>query len=150
MDWSRHHPVAKDRFGLSTLAHVSGVDAPTIQRWIHRKAIREQKIGSGRDRSYTIWQAIHFAIIAEMSRLGLSITGKGADLSLALLGYVRHRAARDGDLSDVGAVSLTLVPDTDDWGIRPAEWVLTGESCITIGLGLITARVVERYQAETP
>ncbi|NEU14694.1 hypothetical protein G3T14_21685 [Methylobacterium sp. BTF04] len=79
--------------------------------------------------------------------MGMKVTGKSANVSLALLGYVRHRVARDGDLSDVGPVSLTLVPDTDDWGIRPAEWVLTGESCITIGLGLITARVVERFES---
>lgn len=56
-----------------------------------------------------------------MSRIGLPITGKGADLSLALLGYVRHRVALDGDARDVGSVSLTMVPDTDDWGIRPSE-----------------------------
>lgn len=114
MDWSRHHPIAKDRFGLSELARISGVDAATIRRWIHRGALKVQPIGRGRDRAYTIWQAIHVAIIAEMSRMNLPITGKGADLSLALLGYVRHRVARDGDARDVGSVSLTIVPDTND------------------------------------
>lgn len=147
MDWSRHHPVARDRFSLSTLAHISGVDAATVRRWIHRGALDLPPVGRGRDRAYTIWNAIHVAIIADMSRMGLPITGKGADLSLALLGYVRHRVARDGDASEVGTVSLTIVPDTDDWGIRPAEWVLTGESCITIGLRLIVKAVVERFEA---
>ncbi|MCJ2032803.1 hypothetical protein [Methylobacterium sp. J-068] len=87
------------------------------------------------------------AIIADMSRMGLPITGKGADISLAFLGYVRHRVARDGDLSDVGPVSLTIVPETDDWGIRPAEWVLTGESCITIGLTYIVDATADNYKS---
>jgi hypothetical protein len=85
------------------------------------------------------------AIIADMSRIGLPITGKGADLSLALLGYVRHRVALDGDARDVGSVSLTMVPDTDDWGIRPSEWVPTGESCIIIGLRKLIASVILRF-----
>lgn len=50
-------------------------------------------------------------------------------------------------MSDVGPVSLTPVPDTNDWGIRPTEWVLTGESCATIGLGLIIKGAVERLEA---
>lgn len=91
MDWSRHYPIAKDRFGLSELARISGVPVPTIERWMHRKAIRVQKVGRGKDRAYTIWQAIHVAIIAEMSLMGMQVTGKGADVSLAPLGYVRHR-----------------------------------------------------------
>lgn len=144
MDWSRHHPIAKDRFGLSELARISGVDAATIRRWIHRGALKVPPVGRGRDRAYTIWQAVHVAIIADMSRMGLLITSKGADLSLALLGYVRHRVARDGDAREVGPVSLTIVPDTDDWGIRPAEWMLTGESCITIGLESIIFKVAQR------
>ncbi|WP_181017257.1 MerR family transcriptional regulator [Methylobacterium sp. V23] len=131
---------------MSELARISCVDAATIRRWIHRGALKVPPIGRGRNRAYTPWQAIHVAIIADMSRMGLPITGKGADLSLALLGYVRNRVARDGDVSEMGPVSLTIVPDADDWGIRPDEWMLTGESCITIGVGLIVGRVAERFE----
>lgn len=147
MDWSRHDPIARERFGASQLAHVSGVNAATIRRWIHRGAMEVPPIGRGRDRAYTLWQAIHVAIIAEMSRLGLSITGKGAGLSLALLGYVRFRIASNGDARNIEPMSLIPLPQFDDWGIRPAEWVLNGESCITIGLGNVVQKIVERYEA---
>lgn len=150
MNWSQHYPIARDQFGLSRLAAVSGVEVSLIQTWHHRGVVPVPRIGRGKVRRYDIFEALHLAIVAEMSRLGLSITGAGSTLSEALLGFLRFEIASNGTLDNVASIALVPIDGERDWCVeRRMDRALTyGVSFVVIGLRDIVEGVVDRYQAD--
>ncbi len=142
MDWRTHTPIAKERIGLNELAEAAGVPRGMISSWSLRGAIVFRGVGRGRTRSYTIWQAVHLAIIAEMSAMRLSVVGPGADLTEAMLGYARHRLAEG---ATPGCIALVPEPGGLDWTIHPVADVGSCGSCIVLDLGRIVGGVAERW-----
>lgn len=141
-----HWPLVQRRFGLSMLVEISGVDAATIKRWQNRGTMRFPRVGSGTDRTYTINDALHLAIVAEMARLGLTITGKGADLADALAGYAGYRLRDDPWIARLEAVALVPVSDEDDWSLEPQlDRAAEAGSYTVIGLARIVEGVVRRH-----
>lgn len=139
-------PNAHEKFGLSRLAEVSGVSANRIRQWQQRGAFKVRRIGRGRVRAYDIWDALLCALIAEMSELGLEITGKGESLSGALEGYVWHRTRSDRDLSRLD--SLALIRDGADYLLSPLPACSNHSgSFVVIGLRNVVEGVARRYQA---
>jgi hypothetical protein len=114
MDWSKAYPAPATRFGLSRLAAVAGVDVRTVQRWQHIGALPGKRVGRGRVRTYDVWDALRLRCLAEMSRLGMRLTGPGLHLSSALTGMVLFEVAQRGSIEGVPA-DLRLYPDGDDW-----------------------------------
>lgn len=134
MDW----PLVQRWFGLSRLAEISGVDASTVQRWQHRRAIPVRRVGRGTDRTYTLEDALHVAIIAEMSRMGLAITAKRAELSGVVLGYPDYRLRDDPCIDSLGSLALVPIPGEGDWLIEPRlERASEAGSYTVIGLAQI-------------
>lgn len=142
MQW----PVSPARFSLRRMVEISGVDGRTIKRWQQRGTMKVARIGAGTDRAYTLSQALHAAIISQMSRLGLGITGHGADLSDALLGFAEMRLREDPEIARLGPVALTPIPDEQDWVMEPRlNRAAEAGSYVVIDLGRIADGVVRRY-----
>ena len=80
-----------------------------------------------------------------MTRLGLGITGPGANLSQAIAGWIEYRI-REGDTVD-GLPPMALVPDPGGWLIDydTARATEVG-SCIVLGLRRVAQGVAIRYQ----
>lgn len=142
MQW----PLIRKRFGLSDLAEISGADVASIQRWQHRGAITVRPIGRGKVRTYSVSEALHVAVIAEMGIMGLTITGKGAVLSNAITWYIEHLLREDPRIDALGSIALVPVPDESDWLMdKDLPRAIAGGRCIILGLSRIADGVVRRY-----
>lgn len=135
--------------GLRSVAVAAGVAPAMIGAWAARGAISFRGVGRGHGRSYTLWQAIHLAIIAEMASLRLSIVGPGAVLSEGMMDYVRHQITGVG-LDSVGRIALVPERGGLDWVIHPITDVSGDGSCIVLDLGRIVAGVSARWDELAP
>lgn len=149
MDWSRHSPVTREHFGLNRLVEVTDLDLPTIQRWHHRGVVKVRRIGTGKARAYTIWDALGLCIAADLTRLGVSLRSREVDLPAALLAYVRLEIQCNGSPDGVGPVALIPVEGGRDWYIerRVDHAVAAGGSFVVVALREIVEGVVNRFDA---
>lgn len=146
MQW----PLLRKTFNLTGLAEISGIDKATIKRWQIRGCMPVVAVGTGTDRAYTLSDALHVATIAEMSVLGLKITGKGAELSAAIVWHVEHRLKDDPRIDALGSLALVPLPAEDDWLMdHDLGRALSGGSCTVIALSQIAEGVVRRYGASS-
>lgn len=144
MQW----PMVRKPFNLSRLSEISGVDKATIQRWQIRGCMPVVAVGRGTDRAYTLSDALHVAVIAEMGVLGLKITGKGVELSAAIV-WNAERLLRDNpSIAALGSVALVPLPEEDDWLMdHDLSRALAGGSCTVVALSQIAESVARRYNA---
>ena len=125
------HPPAADTFTLARLEAISGVKAATILRWQDRKAICVPPVGAGKPRMYSLWDAMHVAVVAEMTILRLQITGSGQDLSLSLTRYIRTHLIKNGHTDELRSVALwwdggALKMSQDADADRPGSYIVIG------------------------
>lgn len=149
LDWSRHLPIARERFGLNKLVEVTDLDLPTIQRWHHRGVVKVRRVGTGKVRAYTIWDALGLCIAAELTRLGVSLRSRGIDLPAALLACVRLEIQCNGSPEGLGAIALIPVEGGRDWYVerRVERAVESGGSFVVVGLREIVEGLVKRVDA---
>jgi hypothetical protein len=84
-----------------------------------------------------------------MSRLGLGITGHGADLADALLGFAEMRLRDDRESTRLGSVELIPNPEEQDWFIEPRlDRAAEAGSYVVVDLGRIADGVAGRYGAK--
>ena len=143
----RRSPPVSEMFTLGHLEMISGVRATTILRWQIRKAIHVPPVGTGNPRLYCIWDAVHAAVIAEMTMLGLRITGDGQDLSLSLTRYIRTHLIRNSNAEGLRPVAIwwehgSLLMDLDADVERPGSFV-------TFSLRQVAEGVLQRYATTT-
>lgn len=137
--------VVQRRFGLSMLVEISGVDAATIKRWQNRGTMKFPRVGFGTDRTYTINDALHLAIVSEMAGLGLTITGKGADLADSLAGYAGCRLRDDPSIERLGSAALIPRSEESDWLMDAnVENAICIGHCIIFNLGRIAELIFRR------
>ncbi len=104
------------------------------------------RIGARTYRAYTLSDALHAAIISQMTRLGLGITGHGADLADALLGWACMRLRDDRQIACLFPLALIPIPDERDWFIEPyPDRAAEAGSYVVIDLGRIAEGVASRY-----
>ena len=148
MRWNEQHPVPRTKFGLSILSDVSGVDVLTIQRWQRTGALPGRRVGKGTPRAYTVWDALRLRCLAEMTKLGMRLTGPGLHLSAALAGLVRHQVALHGNIDHV-PTALRLYPEDDTYLMAWDPRVTEPEgSHIAINLKAIAESVGRRFLPE--
>ena len=118
MDW-RDLPQLARTFGLPMLAEITGISRNRILKWQQIGAWPVERIGRGKVRKYDVWDAIRARIIRELSDVGLPISGKGQDLTSALVGVVIYAATSGpGDLSNLPE-QVKLYRDTKgEWWIN--------------------------------
>jgi hypothetical protein len=141
-----HWPLVRKTFNLSRLAEISGVDKGTIQRWQIRGCMPVVAVGRGTDRAYHLSDALHVAIIAEMGVLGLKITGKGADLSAAIVWHAEYRLKDNPSIAALGSLALVPLPAEGDWLMdHDLSRAIAGGSCTIVALAQIAEGVFRRY-----
>ena len=125
MDW-RDLALVAPTFGLSGLVEITGIPKERILRWQQIGAWKVPPLRRGKVRKYTIWDAIRAAIIRELSDAGIPISGKGEELTSALVGAARYGARiGPGDLSKV-AERVKLYRDAE------GEWCLDVSGAFTL------------------
>jgi hypothetical protein len=148
MDW-RDLPHLARTFGLPKLVEVTGIPKDRIQGWQRIGAWPVERLGRGKVRTYNIWDAIRATIIRELSDAGLPISGKGQELSSALVGVVIYAASSGpGDLSNL-AEQVKLYRDTDgDWCIDlNGAIALDDERLGSLVVLLKLKRLVEHFES---
>jgi hypothetical protein len=117
MDW-RDLPHLARTFGLPKLIEITGIPKDRITKWQRDGAWPVEPLGRGKVRKYNIWDAIRAVIIREFSDAGLPISGRGQELTSALVGVVVYAASSGpGDLSNL-AEQVKLYRDTEgEWCI---------------------------------
>ena len=99
MDW-RDLPYLARTFGLPQLVEITGIPETRILKWQQNGAWPVEPLGRGKVRRYDIWDAIRATIIREFADAGLPISGKGQELTSALVGVAIFAASSGpGDLS---------------------------------------------------
>lgn len=141
MQW----PLLRKPFNLSRLADISDVEKATIKRWQIRECMPVVAVGSGFDREYTLSDALHVAVIAEMAAVGLTITGNGAMLSAGIVWHVERHFQENPNLDSLGPLALVPVRGEDDWEMEPRIDRVIGGTCIILGLRPIVEGVLRRY-----
>jgi hypothetical protein len=117
MDW-RDLPHVARTFGLPKLIEITGIPKDRITKGQRDGAWLVEPLGRGKVRKYSIWDAVRAVIICEFSDAGLPISGKGQELTSALVGAVIFAArSGPGDLSNL-AEQVKLYRDPDgEWCI---------------------------------
>jgi hypothetical protein len=101
MDWRDLIHLSRT-FRLPQLAEITGIPQYRILQWQKIGAWPVEPLGRGRVRKYDICDAIRAVIIREFADVGLPISGKGQDLTSALVGVVIYAArSGPGDLSNL-------------------------------------------------
>ncbi|KQO71351.1 hypothetical protein ASF22_15630 [Methylobacterium sp. Leaf87] len=137
-------PKPSQKFGLQEFARISGVKSLKLQSWQIRGAMKFAPIGTGNERLYTLWDAIHAAVILEMTKVGLCITADGADLSKSLAGYVRVHLMKHGHLDGLRPVVLWWDKGDLLMNLDPQQIERSG-SYIVFGLREVATGVIARY-----
>jgi len=117
MDW-RELALVAPTFGLSRLVEITGIPKERILKWQQTGAWNVAPLRRGKVRKYNIWDAVRASIIRELSDAGMPITGKGEEITSALVGSVVYAARLgSGDLSQL-AEQVKLYRDKDgEWCI---------------------------------
>jgi hypothetical protein len=138
------YPKRSQKFGLQEFARISGVKSLKLQSWQIREAMRFAPIGTGNERLYSLWDAIHAAVILEMTKVGLRITGDGAVLSKSLAGYVRVHLMKYGNVDALRPVVLWWEKGDLLMSLDPQQIGRAG-SHIVFGLREVAQSVLKRY-----
>lgn len=96
MDW-RDLPHLARTFGLPKLVEITGIPETRILKWQQNGAWPVEPLGLAKARKYDLWDAIRATIIREFSDVGLPISGKGQELTSALVGVVIYAATSGPD-----------------------------------------------------
>lgn len=145
IDWRDHHPIPPT-FGMAKLVAISGIPEDRITLWQRRGAWLLPPLRRGKRRQYTVWDALRAIVIAELSAIGLPISGKGEKLTDALVGLVRHHVATTGDLSEVPD-ALRINRGEDDWWLdeHPRDPADMPRAYVVVNLRRIAEEVGARW-----
>jgi hypothetical protein len=148
MDW-RDLPTLARTFGLPKLIEITGIPKDRITKWQRDGAWPVEPLGRGKVRKYNIWDAIRATIIREFSNVGLPISGKGQELTSALVGVVSYAASSGpGDLSNL-AEHVKLYRDAEgEWYIdMNGAFALDDERLGSVVVLLKLKRLVEHFES---
>lgn len=153
MDWSEHDPIPAARFGRGRVAELAGIQPTCLTNWRAAGALDLPEVGKGKVRLYSVWDAVHFAIVAELSRMGVALNGPCTNLGNALATFVRWHVKRDGHLENV-PTALVVYPTGDrDANGRPDWFFHVGRpppvSHLVLNLKAVTDAVGDRFDADS-